>query len=129
MMSERLSLDNEPTTLVPIPLHPRRLRERGYNQANLVAKKISQLLQLPMRTDMLQRNKYTSPQSQLDFHHRRRNLRSAFICHEVDMPRHITLIDDVMTSGETLKSATKALKYHGVQHVQVWTIARAISHH
>jgi predicted amidophosphoribosyltransferase len=45
------------------------------------------------------------------------------------MPHHITLIDDVMTSGETLKSATKALKYHGAQHVQVWTIARAISHH
>ncbi len=126
VLSERNTL---PDCLVPIPLHPLRLRQRGFNQAVELARMLSAELGVPCRTDLLQRQKYTRSQSQLPFRQRRRNIRGAFRCEAVSVPEHIALIDDVMTSGHTSAEAARTLRRRGAQIIEVWTIARTISHY
>jgi ComF family protein len=115
-----------PGALLPVPLHPSRLRERGYNQALELARPLARALGVPLRTDLLQRVRATSAQSELDAVERRRNLRGAFaVAKEVDLPTHIAIIDDVMTTGTTLRECARTLLRAGVQRVDVWVLARA----
>ncbi|WP_057919573.1 ComF family protein [Lysobacter antibioticus] len=111
--------------LVPIPLHRRRLRERGYDQALELARPLSRQLRLPLLDHGLIRLRDTPAQSLLDAKQRRRNLRGAFAWrHGQPLPAHIVLIDDVMTTGATLHSAAAALRRAGAQRVDAWVCAR-----
>ncbi|MGO1003805.1 ComF family protein [Lysobacter sp. CA196] len=111
--------------LVPIPLHHRRLRERGYDQALELARPLSRKLRLPLLDHGLIRLRDTSAQSLLDAKQRRRNLRGAFAWRPgLPLPAHIVLIDDVMTTGATLHSAATALRRAGAQRVDAWVCAR-----
>jgi ComF family protein len=111
--------------LVPIPLHRRRLRERGYDQALELARPLSRQLHLPLLDQGLIRLRDTAAQSLLDARQRRRNLRGAFAWrHGLPLPAHIVLIDDVMTTGATLHSAAAALRRAGAQRVDAWVCAR-----
>ncbi|MCD9032453.1 ComF family protein [Luteimonas sp. Y-2-2-4F] len=112
-----------PGALVPLPLHPARLRERGYDQALELARPLARGLGLPLRTDLLQRVRATAPQSRLDAAARRRNVRGAFRG-AAGAPRHVALVDDVMTTGATLAEAARALKRAGAARVDVWVCAR-----
>jgi ComF family protein len=118
-----------PDCLIPIPLHPLRLRQRGFNQAHEVARKLAAALNIECHPGLLQRVRYTRSQSQLSFKQRRHNVRRAFRCSNHRVPSHIALIDDVMTSGHTTAEATKVLQKNGAETIEVWTIARAISHY
>jgi ComF family protein len=118
-----------PDCLIPIPLHQRRLRQRGYNQAAEVAKILASKLNLDYRPELIRRVKSTQSQSTLTFKQRKKNMRQAFSCKSAELPSHIALIDDVMTSGYTCGEAANLLKRHGVKTIEVWTIARAIRHH
>jgi ComF family protein len=130
MMSDKLSRRLDlPDCLVPIPLHPMRLRKRGFNQAVELARMLAGNLALNCRTDLLLRTRNTRPQSELPYKERRRNLKRAFACYGTDMPAHIAIIDDVMTSGHTCGEAARALRAAGAEIIEVWTIARAISHY
>ena len=114
-----------PQALVPVPLHKSRLRERGYDQALELARPLAKSLEVPLRTDLLVRNKATSPQSRLDAAARRRNLRDAFlVCTKRPLPSHVALLDDVMTTGATLHAAARALKRTGVRRVDARVCAR-----
>lgn len=114
-----------PAALVPIPLHIARLRERGYDQALELARMLARRHALPLRTDLLHRVRATSPQSRLDAPARRRNLRAAFAVQQLpDLPAHVVLIDDVMTTGTTLNAAAHALRRAGVRRVDAWVCAR-----
>lgn len=118
-----------PDALVPIPLHRARLRERGYDQALELARPIARQLHLPLRDDLLRRNRATSPQSRLDAGARKRNLRDAFTVDigaggATPLPAHVALFDDVMTTGATLHAAARALRRAGVQRVDAWVCAR-----
>lgn len=114
-----------PDTLVPVPLHRARLRQRGYDQALELARPLARALDLPLRDDLLQRVRLTAPQSELSAAGRRRNLRGAFAVNTaVPLPAHVTLIDDVMTTGATLWAAADALKRAGVLRVEAWVCAR-----
>ncbi|MGN7919807.1 ComF family protein [Lysobacter sp. 22409] len=112
--------------LVPIPLHRRRLRERGYDQALELARPLSRQLRLPLLDHGLIRLRDTPAQSLLDAKQRRRNLRGAFAWRPgLPLPAHIVLIDDVMTTGATLHSAAVALRRAGAQRVDAWVCARS----
>ncbi len=114
--------------IVPVPLHPRRLRERGYNQSGLLAKELGRLTNLPVIEDSLIRVKEARPQVRAsNVKERRRNVANAFICRDEKVSgKQIILVDDVCTSGATLESCAAALKSKGA--IMVWglTLAREI---
>jgi ComF family protein len=114
-----------PSLLVPVPLHHTRLRERGFNQATELARRVGR--ELGVRTDqrLCKRNRKTEPQSLLSPNARRLNLRNAFSMQRELVTRHIAIIDDVMTTGHTGNELARVLKQAGAEHVEVWVIARA----
>lgn len=118
-----------PQQLIPIPLHPQRLRQRGYNQATELAKVISRHLHIPINQHSLIRIKATQPQSELAYKERKHNLDAAFYCPHRPNADHIALIDDVLTSGHTADAAATALLQQGIKTIELWTIARTIRHY
>ena len=114
--------------LVGVPLHPRRLRERGYNQSSLLARELGRRIGLPVIEDCLIRVKQAQPQVRaVDVEERRRNVADAFVCRDEKVEgKQIILIDDVCTSGATLESCAAALKNKGAASVWGLTLAREI---
>ena len=112
--------------IVPVPLHKKRLRERTYNQAELVAKKVAGHLNLPMRADVLKRIKNTDPQTKIaDRKARRENIKNAFACAkpEAVKGKTIILVDDVATTGATLNECARALRQSGARSVIAFVVA------
>jgi competence protein ComFC len=114
--------------LVCVPLHPRRLRERGYNQSSLLAKELGKSIDLPVIEDCLIRVEQAQPQVRaVDVEERRRNVADAFVCRDEKVGgKQIILIDDVCTSGATLESCAAALKSKDATSVWGLTLAREI---
>jgi len=108
--------------LVPVPLHAGRLRERGYDQAAELTGALSRALATP-RCVALRRRMATQAQSTLEASARRRNVHGAFEC-VAPVPPHVVLVDDVMTTGATLRSAARALRQAGAGRVDAWVCAR-----
>jgi ComF family protein len=111
-----------------VPLHPRRLRDRGYNQSALLARELGRRIDLPVVEDCLIRVNQAQPQVKaVDVEQRRRNVASAFVCQDERVSgKQIILIDDVCTSGATLESCAAALKDKGAASVWGLTLAREI---
>ncbi len=117
-----------PQLVLTVPLHRRRLRQRGYNQALELARPLARQLGVPLRHDALQRLRPTHAQTELDAVGRRRNVRGAFALREgVALPAHVAILDDVMTTGATVAECARVLRRAGVQRVDVWALARAPS--
>ncbi|MBM7125615.1 ComF family protein [Dyella flava] len=115
-----------PLMILPVPLHKRRLRERGYNQAWELARPLAHALGITCRHDVLRRIRHTEMQTGLDATQRRRNLRAAFTLREgAALPSHVAVLDDVFTTGATLAECVRVLKRAGVLRVDVWALARA----
>jgi len=126
LMAERFERLARPGALVPVPLHRARLRQRGYDQALELARPLASALQIPLRPELLRRVRATAAQSELDKAARARNLRNAFRAEPaLALPRHVALVDDVMTTGATLHAAARALRAAGVARVDAWVCARA----
>jgi competence protein ComFC len=112
--------------IVPVPLHPRRLRERGYNQATLLARELGKGVDLPVLENVLIRVRDTSPQVDLSAEERKENVREAFHCPDDRLAgKDVLLIDDVYTTGATLEACSLALRQRGVRTVWAFTLARA----
>jgi ComF family protein len=112
--------------VIPIPLSPKRLRERGFNQAVSIARPFAQKLNLPIAENILIRARHTPPQSQSENSQARiENVRDVFsvLSPEVVKNKHIILIDDVTTTGATLRSASLTLKGSGAKEILALTIA------
>jgi ComF family protein len=111
--------------LVPVPLHRKRLRERGYNQAALMAMELGRLRGLPAITDCLVRHSYAPPQARSgDVVERQRNVAGAFTCRDQRLSgRSVIIIDDVATSGATLNAVARSLKAAGAATVWGLTLA------
>lgn len=125
LMAASLAAQARPDALVPVPLHRARLRQRGYDQALELARPLARRLELPLLAGALRRIRDTAPQSELDVHRRRRNLRGAFLAVDAaKLPGHVALVDDVMTTGQTLHAAAAALRRAGVARVDAWVCAR-----
>jgi competence protein ComFC len=114
--------------LAPVPLHLRRLRERGYNQSSLLARELGKFIALPVIDDSLHRLKDSLPQARTTtVEERRRNVARAFVCPDEKLiGKRIILIDDVCTSGATLEACAKAVKVAGAVSVWGLTLAREI---
>lgn len=114
-----------PQALVPVPLHRGRLRQRGYDQALELARPLAHALALPLQAGLLHRSKPTQAQSRLDADARGRNLRGAFrVNPAAELPMHVALVDDVMTTGATLHAAARTLRAAGVARIDAWVCAR-----
>ncbi len=115
-----------PDLVVPVPLHHRRLKERGLNQSVLLARLFFPTRSDDIRPDILRRIRDTPAQANLDGAARRKNLRSAFIVTDAEavQGRSVCLIDDVFTTGATASECSKTLLKHGVKEVRVLTLAR-----
>ena len=119
-----------PELLLPIPLHPSRLRQRGYNQALLMTRELSLALQIPLAATLLHRTRATPAQQGLKARERRRNLRGAFTVdprwQQVQVQR-VALIDDVVTTMSTVQEVARALERSCSRplEIHVWCLARA----
>lgn len=113
-----------PEVLMPVPLFPLRHWQRGYNQAELVARPLAQWLNIPLDTTSLQRIKHTPPQRELSASKRRHNLRNAFRYQPCQDYQRVAIIDDVVTTGSTLNEISLLLLKQGVKEIQVWTLGR-----
>ncbi|MBS0193804.1 MAG: ComF family protein [Proteobacteria bacterium] len=115
---------SRPQALIPVPLHPTRLRQRGYNQAMELARPLARAFDIPLIPEALRRIRDTAPQSDLGALARARNPRGAFVVGGDELPAHVALVDDVMTTGATLHACAKVLRRAGVQRVEAWVVAR-----
>lgn len=126
MLMARAWRDAElPQALVPVPLHPRRLRERGFNQAAEIGRHLAGRLGLPLLPDLLERQRDTAAQSGLGAAERARNIAGAFRCRSgAAPPPQVALLDDVLTTGATAAAAADALRRAGCGRVELWVCAR-----
>lgn len=110
--------------IVPVPLHPRRLRERGYNQSLELARAVSRGLAVPVDSASCARVQATVPQAGLEKKERRRNVRGAFQVLRPPQAAHVAILDDVVTTGSTVAELAQVLRRAGVARVDVWAVAR-----
>lgn len=117
-----------PDCIVAMPLHPARLRERGFNQSQQLASRIGRQLALPVLPFACQRVRNTPSQSTLPWKERNRNMRKAFICSAEVEGKHVAVVDDVMTTGATLNELASAILNAGATEVSAWVVARTLPH-
>jgi ComF family protein len=120
-----------PRLLVPVPLHISRLRERGFNQAAALARYASRMIGIPVAHHVVRRIRDTPSQTALDMGERRRNVHEAFAIdgsralRRLQEARHVAVVDDVVTTGSTVKELRGTLLAAGVGQVDVWAVAQA----
>ena len=123
-LARRLQEEARPDLIVATPLAPRRLRERGFNPALEVAKRIGRQLQCPVPLRAVERVRETVPQKGLSKAARKRNVRGAFRCRMDLHGLHVAIVDDVFTTGATAHAMRVALEKSGAAQISVWTLAR-----
>lgn len=114
-----------PELIIPVPLHPKRYRQRGFNQTLEIAKIITRELSIPIDNDCCQRIKNTDHQISLTAKQRQQNIKGAFQAIKTPNARHIAILDDVMTTGATTNELAKTLRETGVSQIDIWVCARA----
>lgn len=120
------SVAPKPQAILPVPIHPQRLAERGFNQAVELARPLARALHIPLILHAVVRLRATQPQVGLKAEARAANLRGAFAVRPgVELPEHIAVVDDVLTSGATVGELARLLHQHGVRRVEVWCALRA----
>lgn len=124
LLAERLQHAQKPDLLIPMPLHPLRLKERGFNQAIEIARVLCRHLQVPLELQACSRTRPTTPQAGLSLRERHKNLRGVFACHQNLSGKHVALLDDVMTTGASLDALARAVKDAGAMRVECWVVAR-----
>ncbi|MCF7982246.1 MAG: ComF family protein [Pseudomonadales bacterium] len=123
-LSVRRACEALPEAIIPMPLHRRRLRQRGFNQAYEIAFVCANRLNIPLLDNACRRIKDTPPQLALDAKARRRNLRQAFIIEKGIAHQSIAIVDDVMTTGSSMRELSRELIKAGAERIELWCIAR-----
>ena len=113
--------------LIPVPTHQGRLNERGYNQAHQIAKALAQFLKLTINQQCVIRTDEAHTQHLLSKKQRMKNAQNIFSVNG-QVPKKIAVIDDVYTTGETMKSICNCLQIAGAENIEVWIIARTLKH-
>lgn len=122
---KRIKNSTLPELMLPVPLHRKRQRQRGYNQALEFAVQISKHIGVEVDFSLCRRIKNTDPQSTLPMKIRRKNVEGAFCLNNKKIPEHIAIVDDVITTGSTVNEIAGLLKKAGCKHIEIWAIARA----
>jgi ComF family protein len=123
--SNLLEKHGVPDCIIPVPIHDRRLRGRGYNQSIEIARVMAKKLETPIAYDAVVKKHSTLAQSGLNAKERQKNIKNAFDVINVENYKHVLIVDDVVTTGSTVNEIAKALKKNGVDRVGVLSIARA----
>jgi len=124
-MSYLPDLDGRPDCIIPVPLHAKRIKKRGFNQALELLKPLAKELVIPIDVKSCFRRIDTSAQTDLNARHRRKNIKNAFVFKNTRKYRYVVLFDDVITTGSTMGELAKIIKRQGVERVDVWSLARA----
>ncbi|OGS93752.1 MAG: phosphoribosyltransferase [Gallionellales bacterium GWA2_59_43] len=125
-LSQRIARSCLPDYVIAMPLHPAKLRERGFNQSLLIAAAIARPLSLELLPHACRRVRDTPPQSALPWKERKKNVRDAFCC-DMDLSgKHVALVDDVLTTGASLNALAAAVQKRGAAEVSAWVVARTI---
>ena len=117
-----------PDCIIAMPLHPTRLRERGFNQSQQLAQVVGKCMKIPVLPLACQRIINTPSQATLPFSKRKKNVRQAFICKAALAGKHVAVVDDVMTTGATLDALALTLLHAGATEVSAWVVARTLPH-
>ena len=115
----------KPDCIMPVPLHFRRLISRGYNQSVEIARPLANMLRVKLDLHSCKRIRATPPQSNLPAHKRKHNVRNAFLVNKQLTYKHVLLIDDVITTGNTVNEVARVLSKAGVARIEVLACARA----
>lgn len=115
----------KPDCLIPVPIHPIRLRERGFNQAAYLAELLGKSLSIPVNHRACRKRLNTCPQAGLDKAEREKNLKQAFEVQGLSA-RKVAIVDDILTTGQTANQLAAQLRAKGVQEIEVWACARAV---
>lgn len=123
-LSQRIDKDTLPDYVIPMPLHPTKLRERGFNQSLLLAAELARRHDLELLALACRRVRDTPPQSALPWKERNKNMRDAFRC-DIDLSgKRVALVDDVLTTGASLNALAKAVQKRGASKIEAWVVAR-----
>jgi ComF family protein len=127
-MAKNVRLVSDIDIIMPVPLHTKRLRQRGFNQALLLAHRMSEAHRIPCSRDNLYRSRPTRPQVELTGAERIRNVAGAFALRKPGevVERSVVLVDDVFTTGATMNECASVLKRAGAAQVTAFTLARAL---
>ena len=116
-----------PELLIPVPLHARRLRQRGYNQSLELGREVARRLSLRLEPAAARRVRATGEQTRLDAAMRKRNVRGVFAADGARVRgRHVALLDDVITTGATVAELARTLRAAGAARIEAWAVARAV---
>ena len=117
-----------PELIISVPLHAKRLQQRGFNQATELAKPLAKKLNIPFNQSLIKRQINTVSQTQLQGKARLLNVRNAFMLNHSFNAKHIAIIDDVFTTGSTVNEISQLLKQHHAEVVDIWCYARTTHH-
>lgn len=127
-LAQGITPEQRPDCVIPMPLHPLKLRERGYNQALLLAHVVARQHSISLLPTACHRVRDTPAQSALHWRERERNMKDAFVC-DVDLTgKRVALIDDVMTTGASLNALAQAIRKAGAVWIEAWVVARTLPH-
>ena len=127
-LAQRIDKRNLPDCVIAMPLHPAKLRERGFNQSLLIAATVARELKLNLLRSACRRIRDTPPQSALPWKERKKNVRNAFCC-DLDLTgKRVALVDDVLTTGASLNALAEAARKRGAKEIAAWVIARTLPH-
>lgn len=121
---QRTDKTNLPDCVIAMPLHPAKLKSRGFNQAQLIAAPLARALDCPLLA--CHRLRDTPSQTSLPWKERSKNVRGAFGCNVDLSGRHVALVDDVFTTGASLNALTEAVQKQGSPEISAWVVARTI---
>ncbi len=125
-LAQRTDKNSLPDCVIPMPLHPAKLRERGFNQSQLLAAGIARELGLELLTHACRRVRDTPPQSALPWRERKKNMRDAFRCDTDLTGKRVALVDDVLTTGASLNALAEAVQKCGAVEIGAWVVARTL---
>jgi len=119
-----INTTDKPDCIIPMPLHPNRLRERGFNQAMEITRHVAKAMKIEIIPDGCKRIRNTPPQIELPWKLRQKNVHNAFLCNYDFSGKHVAIIDDVMTTGATLNALALQLRKSGATQISNWIVAR-----
>ncbi len=128
-LAEKIGVEDyskEIDLIIPMPMHPHRLKERGFNQALEIAKALTKKCKQKLDFKSATRSKLTPPQASLPLKERVKNIKGAFKVSGNLNGKRIAIVDDVMTTGASLNELAKTLKKAGAEHVECWVVARTL---
>lgn len=120
------SISSRPDVIIPMPLHPQRLQERGFNQSLEIGRVLAKRLNVRLDLQSCVRIKHAPPQASLPLKQRVKNMRGAFRCENGLDGMRVALLDDVMTTGASLNALASAVKKAGAAHVECWILGRTL---